>query len=87
MLINFAKCTQPGIFVNTDQISYLRQTAAEEGILAGIGIIIGTPEETCEPEEDIFCVADSYCFEFVKEEDCDRAWSQLKALMSYHEIL
>ena len=86
MLINFAKSTQPGIYINTDQISFMRQTIAEEGILAAIGIIMGAPSDVCDSDEEIFCVADTYCFEFERVEDCDRAWEQLKALMDYHEI-
>lgn len=86
MLINFKKSTQPGIYINTDQISYMRKTIAEDGILAAIGIIMGAPSDTCIPEENIFCVADTYDFEFEHEEDCDRALEQLLTLMDYHEI-
>lgn len=87
MLINFAKSTQPAIFVNTDQISYLRHTGTEEGILAAIEIIIGAPSDSCTSDKDIFWYARAYDFEFENEEDCDSAWNQLCALMNYHEIV
>ena len=86
MLISFAKSTLPGIFINTDQISYMRHTIAENDMLAAIGIIMGAPTDTCDTDEEIFCVANTYCFEFEREEDCKSAWEQLKALMNYHEI-